>query len=169
MKAHITDGAEGAQISKAGGAIRKNLKEEKMRNSRMPLVEIWEEGERRKAQEQEQEERRLEKQRKLQETRGDQWYLPKELDPVKGDNFSVLRTLQEQGGPSTAMKLLDSTKPMTGVDPIISSAPILPADKTKEASGNVEGLGQFQASAPPQTAADNQSSLPSYEEAINII
>ena len=165
MKPHKT-GAEGAEISNVGGAIRKNLKEEKIRNSRVPLVGIdWEEGERRKAQEHEEEEKRLQEQRKLQEIRGDQWYLPKELGPVKGDNFSVLRTLQEQSGSKTKA-MLDSTKPTAQ---IISSAPPLPADKTKSASGNVEGLEQFQASAPSQTADDTQCSLPSYDEVINII
>ena len=163
MKAHIT-GDERAGISKGGGAT---LKAEKMKNSRMPLVRIWEEGERRRVQEQAQEEKRLEQQRKLQEMRGDQWYLPKELDPVKGDNFSVLRTLQEQSGPLT-MGVLDSTKPMAPVDPIIPSAPTMPdADNMKNASGNVDSFGRFQASAPSQTAADTQCSLPSYEEAIN--
>ena len=162
MKAHITRD-ERAGISKEGGA---NIKGEKMKNSRMPLVRIWEEGERRRVQEQEQEEKRLEQQRKLQEMRGDQWYLPKELDPVKGDNFSVLRTLQEQSGSRTT-GILDSTKSTAPVNPIIPSAPALPADNIKNASGKViESLGRFQASAPLQTT---QCCLPSYEEAINII
>ena len=164
MKPHTA--VEGAGISKAGGAIRKNLKEEKVKNSRMPLQGIWEEGERRKAREDEQEEKRLENQRKLQEMRGDQWYLPKELAPVKGDNFSVLRTLQEQSG-AQSKETLESTKPTTP-DQIIPSAPSLSAENTKDASGNVDGLRQFEASAPapPQTTA--QCCLPSYEEAINM-
>ena len=151
---------EGADISKTGGAIRKNLKDAKVKNSGMPLVRIWEEGERRKVDE----EKRLEGERKLQVLRGNQWYLPKELAPVKGDNFSVLRTLQEQAGWPTK-ETLDSRK---APDLIIPSAPSLPTDNTENASGNIVGLGQFQANAPPQTADDTQCSLPSYEEAINI-
>ena len=64
--------------------------------------------------------------------------------------------------------VLDSTKPMAPVDPIIPSAPTMPdADNKKNASGNVDSFGRFQASAPSQTAVDTQCSLPSYEEAIN--
>ena len=169
MEPHKTR-PEGAEICNVGGAIRKNFKEGKKRNGRVPLIGIdWEEAERTKAQEREEEEKRLQEQRKLKKIRGDQWYLPKELGSVKGDNFSVLRTLQEQSVSKTKA-MLDSTKPTAQIK---SSAPSLPVDKTKTASGNVEGLEQFQASAPSQTADDtqieSQCSLPSYDEVINII
>ena len=153
---------EGRGVSRARGA----------KGSRLPLGrDFWEEGERRKADEEREKRERLLEQRKLQEKRVDQWYLPKELIPTKGDNFSLLRSLQEHAGRETKANLDSPEK--TDVDPIRPSAPLPPASNNDhadavgnvEAGGNVEHLRRFQPSVPQ---SDTQNSLPSYDEAINI-
>ena len=150
------------------GAGVQEHRAEKMKESNLPLLQIWEEGERRKAEEQTREKERLQEQKKLQRLRKDQWYLPREFQPVEGDNFSVLRALHQE---SEATKASLKPRQTPDGDPIKPSAP-----EEHYASRNVGSLGQhmlpvdesLRPSAPPQPSTDDLCSLPSYEEAINI-
>ena len=150
------------------GAGAEEHRAEKTNGNKLPLLQIWEEGERRKAEEQTRERERLQEQKKLQRLRKDQWYLPREFQPVEGDNFSVLRALQQESEGTKAS--LEASQSQDG-DPIKPSAPT-----EHNASRNVESLGQhmltvdesLRPSAPPQPSTDDLCSLPSYEEAINI-
>merc|ERR1711953_187770 len=87
------------------GVSAEEHRAEKMKGSNLPLLQIWEEGERRKAEEQTREKERLQEQKKLQRLRKDQWYLPKEFQTVEGDNFSVLRALQQEESEGTKASL----------------------------------------------------------------
>merc|ERR1712107_429068 len=69
------------------GAGVEEHRAEKTNGNKLPLLQIWEEGERRKAEEQTRERERLQEQKKLQRLRKDQWYLPKEFQPVWGTIF----------------------------------------------------------------------------------
>ena len=152
------------------GAGVEEHRAEKTNGNKLPLLQIWEEGERRKAEEQTRERERLQEQKKLQRLRKDQWYLPKEFQPVEGDNFSVLRALQQD---CEATKASLKPRQTPDGDPI---KPLAPTEHYMNASSNVESLGQhmlpvdesLRPSAPPQPSTDDLCSLPSYEEAINI-